>query len=960
MTLDLRRTAVLATSVPLALVAGVLALPPASAAPDSTVFINEIHYDNTGVDTGEFFEVAGPAGTDLAGWSVVLYNGNNPTAAVPYNTIALSGTIPDQQDGYGTVSVGLPTDGLQNGGNDGLALVRSDGTTVEQLLSYEGVFTAAAAPTGGVAAGMLSESIGVAETSSTPLGASLQLSGTGLVYGDFSWQVTTDDTPGAVNTGQVFDDGTVDPPPSECGLPATLIHQIQGSGAAFDPTYGGQQSVEGIVTDIVVAGNDPAMHVQEEAADSDGDAATSDGIVVLLGGQEAPAIGQTARVTGTVAESFGMTVLASPTRIEDCGTAETAIEPADVEFPVAGASGLEPYEGMLARFPQDLVISEYFNYDRFGEVVAGVPPNGWDRFFTPTAVVEPGADAQALAAEYAARRITIDDRNAAQNPATIPHPGNGLPFSLDNRFRGGDTITGIEGVVQYSFGVYRLQPTTYGDYASVNPRPDGAPDVGGSVTVASANVLNYFLTLDRGGSTVDCGPVGNKQECRGADADQPLELERQRAKLLAMLSGLDADVIGLMEMENTPGVEPAADLVDGLNDLEGAGTYDYIDTGVIGTDAIRVGLIYRPGVVRPVGDFAVLDSSVDADFDDTKNRPMLTQTFDDVLTGGRFTVSVNHLKSKGSDCNDVGDPDTGDGQGNCNLTRVSAAEAIVDFLAGDPTQSGDPDQLVIGDLNSYDHEDPIDTLAAGGYADQIKRFQGEFAYSYVFDGANGYLDHALANETLATQVTGAADWHVNADEPDLLDYDTSFKPAAGDALYEPNEFRSSDHDPVLVGLDLTVADPGTCYADGAQSVASFDQGPRANGTAVPPDHSDPEQTLGQSDPDPDEPYYASLGLGGEIVHEFDSAIQNNNGSAADLRIYDARDGAKGIADRAVVYASYDGETWIRVGTVSGTGEVDLGSLGAAHFVKVVDATPPTLPSTDGYDLDAVEVLTGCV
>ena len=107
----------------------------------------------------------------------------------------------------------------------------------------------------------------------------------------------------------------------------------------------------------------------------------------------------------------------------------------------------------------------------------------------------------------------------------------------------------------------------------------------------------------------------------------------------------------------------------------------------------------------------------------------------------------------------AGDPDIGDGQGNCNGTRTRAAEAIVDYLAGDPTQSGDPDQLVIGDLNSYDHEDPIDTLVAGGYTDMIKQFQGELAYSYVFDGQNGYLDHALAGESLAGQVTGAADWH---------------------------------------------------------------------------------------------------------------------------------------------------------------------------------------------------------
>jgi predicted extracellular nuclease len=172
---------------------------------------------------------------------------------------------------------------------------------------------------------------------------------------------------------------------------------------------------------------------------------------------------------------------------------------------------------------------------------------------------------------------------------------------------------------------------------------------------------------------------------------------------------------------------------------------------------------------------------------------------------------VNHLKSKGSDCNAVDDPDTGDGQGNCNLTRLAAAQALVDWLATDPTGSGDADALIIGDLNSYDKEDPIDAILAGAddtlatfddYTDLVYQYQGEFAYSYLFDGQLGYLDHALASPTMAAQVTGATVWHINADEPDILDYDMSFKQDPQDALFEPNAFRSSDHDPVIVGLDL--------------------------------------------------------------------------------------------------------------------------------------------------------------
>jgi hypothetical protein len=286
--------------------------------------------------------------------------------------------------------------------------------------------------------------------------------------------------------------------------------------------------------------------------------------------------------------------------------------------------------------------------------------------------------------------------------------------------------------------------------------------------------------------------------------------------------------VGLNELENTAGVDPLTDaqgVLPALNAALGAGTYASIATDTIGTDAIRVGLIYKPSVVTPVGAFKLLTSAVDPRFIDTKSRPALAQTFSVNASGARFTVVVNHLKSKGSDCLDVGDPDLLDGQGNCSQTRRAAAEALVDWIATDPTGSGDPDFLIVGDLNSYAKEDTLDEIQAGaddavGTADDftnlIAAYQGPYAYSYTFDGQAGYLDHALASQSLLAQVTGAADWHINSDEPDVLDYDTSFKPAAQDALYEPNAFRSSDHDPVVVGLSLedqptSLAITGTFY-----------------------------------------------------------------------------------------------------------------------------------------------------
>ena len=234
--------------------------------------------------------------------------------------------------------------------------------------------------------------------------------------------------------------------------------------------------------------------------------------------------------------------------------------------------------------------------------------------------------------------------------------------------------------------------------------------------------------------------------------------------------------------------------------------------------------------MTPVGPFAILDSSVDPLFIDTKNRPVLIQTFEEVATGERFTVAVNHLKSKGSSCADVGDPGLGDGSGNCNVTRTNAAIALANYLATDPTGSGDPDFLIIGDLNAYAMEDPIAALTGAGYTDLINAFGGPTAYSFVFDGQLGYLDHALANASMLSQVTGVTEWHINADEVNLFDYNDEIEDA-GEAdferesaalpIYEANAFRSSDHDPLVVGLQLAAPVAPTCdQGDAPETIAS--------------------------------------------------------------------------------------------------------------------------------------------
>lgn len=621
-----------------------------------------------------------------------------------------------------------------------------------------------------------------------------------------------------------------------CDETFTPIYTIQGTGSSAAVT--GNVTTQGVVVaDIEGTAAGSGFYLQDVTGD--GDAATSDGIFVLTGANNLVNAGDVVRVTGFARERFNQTALngsnsntAAVTQVLNCGTG--AVAPTDVTMPFASTTFLERYEGMLVRFPQNLVITEYFNYDRFGEIVLGLPwLAGETRHFTGTAIDEPGAAANARTAANLLRRIMLDDNQSAQNPPVLRHP-NGAAFSLTNRFRGGDHVQNATGALGFDFSAYRIFPTAGADYTASNPRPEAPETLDGNLRVAAMNTLNFFLTVDTTDSDSGGGPCGGNAnlDCRGADDDVPdddqhgFELERQRTKLLEALAGLDADVLGLNELENTPGVNPlggAGGIVEGLNAIAGAGTYADIDTGTIGTDAIKVGIIYRPGVVTPIGAFQVLDSTDDPRFIDTRSRPALAQTFEEIATGARFTVVVNHLKSKGSACtddpnvpNDFADPDLRDGQGNCNLTRKAAAEALVDWLATDPTGSNDPDFLIMGDLNSYAMEDPIDAIKAGpdgvagnsdDYTNLIAQFQGTYAYSYTFDGQAGYLDHALANATLAGQVKGAIDWHINSDEPDVLDYDVTFKPAAQENLYEPNQFRTSDHDPVIVGLDLINAAP---------------------------------------------------------------------------------------------------------------------------------------------------------
>jgi predicted extracellular nuclease len=590
--------------------------------------------------------------------------------------------------------------------------------------------------------------------------------------------------------------GSIDPLP---------IYEVQGSGDV-SPLLGRTVTVRGVVVGDFQRDDQLSGFFLQEP-EGDGLEETSDGIFVFHGSTEV-SVGDEVEVTGRVVEFFGLTELNDVGRddVVVIGSGSTPA-PVQVELPLPAGTSWERYEGMLVSLRSrtgPLAVTEVFHLGRGGLVMLAD-----ERLAQFTQLHEPSVDGYAqYLGELAARRIILDDGSTAQNPDPIRYSTTGMELTAADTLRVGDEISGLTGVLTYGFNgwsgtdAYRVHPTEEVEFVASNPRPPQPPDVGGTVQVASFNVLNLFNGDGLGGGF----PTS-----RGADS--AFELERQLDKLVAAIVELDAEVLGFVEIENDDGPYSAlAGLVAALNAVEGPGTYYYVDTGTIGDDEIRVALAYRAGSVQPAGRYRILNSSrqdahhtLDPRFDDDLHRPALAQTFVVNGSGARFTVIVNHLKSKGRPC--AGEGDMRDGQGNCNQARLAAAQALADWSGLLARQSGDPDVLIMGDLNAYALEDPIRFLEASGFDNLL----GTDASTYVFAGESGTLDHALASSSLARQVIRAGVWHINADEPSALDYSDDFKSARQvEALYAGSPFRSSDHDPVIVGLEPTpsLARPG--------------------------------------------------------------------------------------------------------------------------------------------------------
>ncbi len=586
------------------------------------------------------------------------------------------------------------------------------------------------------------------------------------------------------------------------------IHSVQGSGAS-SPLVGQAVTVEGIVTaDFQGTSQLGGFYIQEPDALADNNPQTSEGVFVF-NTATAVNVGDLVRVTGAVVEfsagSGTLTQIASsvstPLSISVLSSANPLPAAIDLAFPIANVNDWERYEGMRVRFPQTLTVTENFNLARFGEVTLADA-----RQIQPTNVVDPNdnpasgtttsgnsnvAAVTAAQSLVARSRLILDDASNVQNPPVIPYWD-----TTNNTLRTGSTTTNLTGILTFGFSAYRIQPTVAPSFAFA-PRPTTPPVVDGNIKVASFNVLNYF-----NGN----GVGGGFPTSRGAQS--AAEFARQRDKIIAAIGGLGADVVGLMEMENdgSTSTSAIADLVAGLNATSAPGTWAYVNDppglgGTAGgTDEIKVAIIYKPSA-------AVIDRAAllcdDPAF--SNGRTPTAQTFRAVANNGRFTIVVNHFKSKSTSTPPTGaDVDQNDGQGAYNASRRKQSIALNACIESWKIAVGDDDFVVLGDFNAYAQEDPMDVLRSAG-----NTVLDESGYSYVFDGQSGSLDHAVVTPSLLPQVSGAGVWHINADEPRILDYNVEFKNTPGCTsnctspdFYTPTPFRSSDHDPVLIGLNL--------------------------------------------------------------------------------------------------------------------------------------------------------------
>ncbi|MGZ4487509.1 MAG: ExeM/NucH family extracellular endonuclease [Nocardioides sp.] len=828
-----------------------LTVVPASANPAGTGLVISEAYGgggNSGATyTNDFVELYNPtsAPISVAGMSVQY---RSSTGAGAGAVTPLTGSVP--AGGHYLVQEAAGT-----GGTDPLPTPDATGT----IAMGAGAFTvwlasgttALTPPTGNAAgtAGVL-DLVGV--NSNTYEGTKAAAAGNTTSASRNAAGADTDVNATDLTIGAPTPQGTAStpPPPPVVTTVDKTIAEIQGTGDA-SPFAGDKNTyvrTRGVVTAAYPTGGFYAFVIQTPGTGTGTDATpgASDALYVFQkSGGVAGHVGDYVEVTGLVSEFNGLTELtydpsdshSSVTQLTDAHDPVTALAG---DLPTTTAAREAHESELLDLSGQHFTVSNNYSLNQYAEI-------GLATGDTPLVAPTEEYDAQdtaaiaAATAANAARAITLDDGSSTNFLPFGGGPAQDVPLpwlSPTNTVRVSSAATFRQPVVlDYRNSTWKLQPThqvtdtgadvvAFTDTRAENMAPQ---DVGGDLRLATSNVLNFFNTTGEayvaaGGSCTyyvdrDDNPVTDNT-CtpngpRGAA--QSDDLVRQRDKIVAAINTLDADIVSLEEVENSVALgesnrdDALSDLVDHLNAAAGTTRWAYVPSPdaadlppLAEQDVIRTAFIYDPSTVQPVGASKVLVGS--AAFGNA--REPLAQAFKPkgAPDSTTFGVIVNHFKSKGSGVDD------GTGQGNANPDRVAQADALAAFADQFTADRGISKLFLTGDFNAYSHEDPVQELESKGYTNLHSDQPDEYSYNY--GGMDGSLDHVFANAAALADVTGVDIWNNNADESVAWEYSRTNYNVTD--FYQPNQFRASDHDPEVIGIDV----PGFPAVDTTTTVSA--------------------------------------------------------------------------------------------------------------------------------------------
>ncbi|MEV7135064.1 ExeM/NucH family extracellular endonuclease [Arthrobacter sp. NPDC093128] len=833
-------------AAPLTAVPAFAAEVPPAAAGTSPVVINEAYL--SGGSTGaaykhKFVELynTSDAPVSLDGWSL-QYRSATGTSA-PNGVAALSGSIPAKghylvQGGTNSATstaAELPAPdavatGLNPSGTAGTLILARQATAVSplatgsviepanvaDLLGYGTSNTfetqAAAAPAGNTDVKSVNRSNGTDGNNNAT---------------DFALSSTiTPTTAGGTVDPDPVDPDPVDPPPAPA---ARTIAEIQGSGAA-SPYVGATVTTRGKVTAAFPTGGFAGFYVQTPGTGGDltpANHTASDAVFVYSpAAVGSVTVGDYVEITGAVSEFFGMTQVNVTDAAGLTKLAEAAPEVKSTGFTLPAEEAVrESLEGMLLTPQGPVTVTDNYSLNQYGEIgLAG----GTTPLEQPTAVAPYGsADYTATVTANTARAIKLDDGATTNFLKDATTKAQVLPYlTTADPVRVGSPVTfQTDVVLSYANSAWKFQPLTHltpENAGIVQPATFGATRaespaaVGGNLKIASFNVLNYFPTTgdQLAGCTFykdrDGNPITVQGGCDARGAANAENLKRQQDKIVAAIGKSGADVVSLMEVENSAQFgkdrdDALAKLVDALN-IATPGIWDYVRTPanappLADEDMIRTAFIYKKAAAEPVGESIIHNDTVAF----ASARKPLAQVFKPVGASDdkKFITIANHFKSKGSAATPE---DTDKGQGASNLARTGQAKSLLAFSNELQSSKGTDKVFLLGDFNAYAKEDPLNVLTAAGYANQDEKARnadGTAKHSYLFGGLVGSLDHVLASPGANAVVTGADIWNINSVESVALEYSRYNNNVTN--YYAPDQFRASDHDPVVVGLDLPAA-----------------------------------------------------------------------------------------------------------------------------------------------------------